>query len=170
MSGRILHAQPLNREAFAPFGEVIEAVSRADGTMNDGRFEKFTALAQVDMNRDGQAKIDIVRSMAATTLPYEFQMLERHPLGSQAFIPLADFVFCVVVAPRGNAPDPDAVQAFVSNGRQGINYHRGTWHMPLIALAGGQRFLVIDRSGDAPNCDQVRLDAPLTLAPVSAHR
>ena len=69
----------------------------------------------------------------------------------------------VVVAPAGDAPQAADLRAFVSNGRQGINYHQGTWHMPLIAFDASQEFLIIDRVGDSPNCDLHYLDEPLTL-------
>jgi ureidoglycolate lyase len=91
-------------------------------------------------------------------------MVERHPLGSQAFIPLQRFVFIVVVGPAGEAIEAQDLRAFVSNGRQGINYHRGVWHMPLIALEAGHEFLVIDRIGEGANCDQVFLSDTVTLA------
>ncbi|MBT8130974.1 MAG: ureidoglycolate lyase, partial [Gammaproteobacteria bacterium] len=94
---------------------------------------------------------------------YQFAMLEKHPLGSQAFVPLAPFVFLVVVAPPGEAPQD--IRAFASNGQQGISYHRGTWHMPLIALETGQSFLVIDREGSTlqTNLETFYLDRPLLL-------
>jgi len=90
-------------------------------------------------------------------------MVERHPLGSQAFIPLAEFPFVVVVAPPGESVARGDLCAFVTNGKQGINYHRGTWHMPLIALEAGQRFLVIERGGDESNCDEHSLAEPILL-------
>jgi ureidoglycolate lyase len=90
-------------------------------------------------------------------------MVERHPLGSQAFVPLSPATMVVVVAPPGDAVRASDLRAFVSNGRQGINYHRGTWHMPLIAFEAGQEFLIIDRVGDVPNCDTCSLDASVML-------
>jgi ureidoglycolate lyase len=81
-------------------------------------------------------------------------MLERHPLGSQLFMPLSADPFVVVVAPPAAVPDREAVRAFLTNGRQGVNYRRGAWHHPLIALAAGREFLVIDRGGPGENCDE----------------
>ncbi len=158
----ILKPVPLDARAFSPFGDVIEADPSRRSTMNDGRFQRFDELAKTDVE-SGCAQIGIVRCDTATPLPYEFDLVERHPLGSQAFIPLAEFSFVVVVA-RGDTPvDPGALNAFFTNGRQGINYHRGTWHMPLIASIPGQEFLVIDRSGPGANCDQQRLPTTVTL-------
>jgi len=99
---------------------------------------------------------------SATALPYCFDRIERHPLGSQAFIPLTPFSFVVVVAPAGESVERDDLRAFVTNGQQGINYRRGVWHMPLIALETGQDFLIVDRAGSG-NCEERVLDRPMTL-------
>ena len=93
-------------------------------------------------------------------------MVERHPLGSQAFVPLTRCRMVVVVAPPGESVDPQDLRAFVTNGRQGINYHRGTWHMPLIAFDEGQEFLIVDRGGSEPNCEQHTLDEAVMLEDV----
>jgi ureidoglycolate lyase len=90
-------------------------------------------------------------------------MVERHPLGSQSFIPLQRFSFIIVVGPAGESIDATDLKAFVTNGRQGINYHKGVWHMPLIALEAGHECLVIDRVGEGANCDQVFLSDTVTL-------
>jgi ureidoglycolate lyase len=158
---RELHAVPLTAERFAPFGQVIEDARIAEAAMNDARFERFDDLCDIDT--DGSTAISIARCRTPTSLPYRVDVVERHPLGSQAFIPLDGQAFVVVVAKPGAAPDAAALEAFVSNGRQGINYSRGTWHMPLIGLAGGQRFLVIDRKTADPNCDVHRLAEPVLL-------
>jgi ureidoglycolate lyase len=91
------------------------------------------------------------------------KLVERHPAGSQAFIPLGDVVMCVVVAPAGEAVAPDDLCAFVSNGRQGVNYRRGTWHMPLVAFERGQRLIVIDRGGPGDNCEEREFDSSVQI-------
>ena len=154
-----LVAEPLSADRFAPFGDVIEDVRAASAPMNDARFERFDALFELDT--DGETEIGIVRCRTATSLPWQIDSVERHPLGSQAFIPLDGQRFLVAVA-RPGAP-PDRLHAFVANGRQGVNYGRGTWHMPLIGLAAGQRFLVIDRHSAAGNCDTHQLAEPALL-------
>ncbi len=154
-----LVARPLSAEGFAPFGDVIEDVRSGSAPMNDARFERFDALCELDT--DGATDIGIVRCRSATVLPYRIDIVERHPLGSQAFIPLDGQRFLVAVAEPG-AP-PGELAAFVSNGRQGINYRRGTWHIPLIGLEPGQRFLVIDRQTSAVNCDTHQLAEPVLL-------
>ena len=90
-------------------------------------------------------------------------MVERHPLGTQAFIPLSPCRMIVVVAPPSEGVETEDLVAFETNGQQGVNYKRGTWHMPLIAFEAGQRFLIVDRGGDAPNCDEHALDEPVML-------
>ena len=163
MSIRELRPQPLTRERFLPFGDVIESQATRRAAMNAERFERFDDLCGVDPGADGRVRVSIARCRIATKLPYRFDLVERHPLGSQAFVPLAPTRFVVVVAPPGEAVEPEDLQAFVTNGRQGVNYRPGTWHMPLIAFETGQEFLVIDRGGDAPNCDEHTLDQGVLL-------
>ena len=158
-----LQPKPLTRERFAPYGDVIEAVVDRTAAMNAARFDRFDDLCSVDMSGDGRVAVSIARCRAATSLPYRFDLLERHPLGSQAFIPLTPCKLLVVVAPPEESVEASDLRAFVSNGRQGINYHRGTWHMPLIAFQAGQEFLIIDRAADAPNCEEHSLDEAVTL-------
>ncbi len=168
MAERILKPLPITKERFAPYGDVITASTAVRAAMNEARFERFDDLAHIDVDDsgDGRVAISIARSRTATVLPYRFDMVERHPLGSQAFIPLTQFAFVVVVAPAGASVEAADLQAFVTNGSQGINYHRGTWHMPLIALAAGQEFLIVDRAGSASNCEEcVLADAVVLAAP-----
>lgn len=161
MASVTLKPLPLTRERFAPYGDVIESVSVRRESMNESRFDRFADLAEIDI--DARVAISIVRSRAATSLPYRFDLIERHPQGSQAFVPLEPARFVVVVAPPGESVEASDLQAFVTNGLQGVNYRRGTWHMPLIAFASGQRFLVIDRAGNGPNCEEHVLDEAVLL-------
>jgi ureidoglycolate lyase len=165
MSEIVLKPQLLTAERFEPFGDVVEAAAMANAPMNDLRFERFDDLVELDIDSKpaGRASISIARCRTPTQLPYRVEMVERHPLGSQAFIPLQRFVFIVVVGPAGESIEAVDLRAFVTNGRQGINYHKGVWHMPLVALEAGQEFLVIDRLGDGANCDQVYLSDAVTL-------
>ena len=153
---------PLTAERFAPYGDVIESSNAATQAMNDARFDRFDRLCAVDVG-DGEVAVSIAVSRTATRLPYRVDMIERHPLGSQAFVPLSPCRMIVVVAPPAESVSADDLQAFETNGLQGINYWRGTWHMPLIAFETGQRFLVIDRAADAPNCDEHTLDDPVMV-------
>ena len=157
---------PLTRERFAPFGDVIEA-SRGQATaMNEARFERFSDLCELDVGSDGRVSVGVVRCRTATSLPLRVDKLERHPLGTQAFVPLQPCETVIVVAPPGEHVDVTDLRAFVTRPRQGFNYHCGTWHMPLIALEAGQQFLVVDRDGAAGNCEEIVLDDAVMLEAV----
>jgi len=158
-----LKAEPLTRERFSPYGEVIETSRDTADAMNAARFQRFDNLCTVDLINEGQVAVSIARCRTPTSLPLRLDMVERHPLGSQAFIPLSPCKMVVVVAPPAESVDVSALRAFVSNGRQGINYHRGTWHMPLISFAEGQEYLIIDRGGREPNCEEFSLDDMVLL-------
>lgn len=156
MSGT-LRVEPLMRAAFVPFGDVIEADSSMDRyAINGGTATRFHDLARIDTTLDnGQPIVSIFRAQPRD-MPFEIRMLERHPLGSQAFVPLDPGVsFIVVVAVDPQTPP----RAFLAKYGQGINYHRGTWHHPLIALDRVSDFLVIDRGGEGNNCDELVLDS-----------
>ncbi|MGI9271780.1 MAG: ureidoglycolate lyase [Woeseiaceae bacterium] len=157
-----LKPELLTRASFAPFGDVVESSEQQVEAMNAESFERFDDLCDVAAE-DGRIAVSIARCRTATSLPHSFNMVERHPHGSQAFVPLTPCRMLVVVAPPGENVAAGDLHAFVSNGRQGINYHVGTWHMPLIAFDPGQEFLIIDRVGESPNCDLHYLDEPVTL-------
>jgi len=144
---RLLQVQPLSAEAFKPFGDVIQANDAAKHfSINQGYAERYDRLALVDANDlGGQAGISIFRAKARP-MPIELSVLEKHPLGSQAFMPMSGHAYLVVVAPGGNAPEIDKAQCFLASAAQGVNYAKGTWHHPLLALHDGD-FLVVDRSG-----------------------
>ena len=155
--------QPLTSERFAPYGDVIETTIKRAAAMNAARFDRVDDLCEIEMSDSGRVAVSIARCRIAASLPHRIDMVERHPLGSQAFVPLTPCRMIVVVAPPEEGVEASDLRAFVSNGRQGINYHRGTWHMPLIAFDAGQEFLIIDRADDAPNCDEHSLDEPVML-------
>lgn len=151
---RTLNIEQLTKTAFAPFGDVIETEGSAHFPINNGSTERFHKLAQVDTALPGDTAIISIFLARRLPMPLVISMLERHPLGSQAFIPLWGHRFLVVVAPAGEEPDPGQVRAFITNGRQGVNYHRGVWHHPVLALEPQDSFLVVDRSGSGQNCDE----------------
>ncbi len=132
--------------------------------MTDARFDRFHDLAKIDVeSAGGRTAISIARCRAPAVFPHRFDMVERHPYGSQAFIPLAPFSFIVVVAPAGEAVNATDLRAFVTNGTQGVNYHKGVWHMPMIAMEAGQEFLIVDRLPAEDNCEEFILGDPLIL-------
>ncbi|MEP6970791.1 MAG: ureidoglycolate lyase [Betaproteobacteria bacterium] len=157
---RTLAVEPLTTKAFAPFGEVIEAGAAARHfSINDGYAERYHALAHVDIvGAGGHAIVSIFRAKPRV-LPMAVERMERHPLGSQAFVALSPMPFMVVVAAPAEVLDLSAIRCFLASTGQGVNYARGTWHHPLIAIDGPGDFLVIDRGGPAVpgNCDEVVL-------------
>ncbi|MGY8869416.1 MAG: ureidoglycolate lyase [Pseudomonadales bacterium] len=148
-----LTPQPLTAKAFAPFGDVIETQDRDFFLINNGSTQRYHQLATVDVDEHGSAIISIFR---ATPLkrPLPILMLEKHPLGSQALIPMQDAAFLIVVAPESDIIDPTEIKAFVSHGKQGINYRKNIWHHPILALNNNDDFLVVDRAGPGNNCDE----------------
>ncbi|MEZ4267912.1 MAG: ureidoglycolate lyase [Myxococcota bacterium] len=154
---RPLEIVPLTREAFRPFGEVIETHGRASYPINGGTTDRFHDLAPVDVQTGGgRALINIFRARPVLEPPI-IRMLERHPLGSQAFVPLSRRPYLVVVAEPGSPLDPETMRAFLAGPSQGVSYARGTWHHPLLALEAESEFLVVDRGGPGDNCDEVEL-------------
>ena len=160
---RLITTEPLTAEAFAPFGDVIEASDRARHfAINNGSTERYHDLAHIDVaSGGGHAILSIFRARPCR-LPMQLLLLERHPLGSQAFMPLSQLPYLVVVAEPAQVPDLASVRCFRAAPGQGVNYARGTWHHPLIALDAGGDFLVIDRGGPeaAGDCEVLPLVAP----------
>jgi ureidoglycolate lyase len=158
-----LPIEPLTRSAFAEFGDVIELDGARHYPINGGTCERYHDLAKVDVaDGGGHTLINVFRGQARA-LPLRIEMLERHPLGSQAFIPLSDRDYLVVVAPRGEL-DPATVRAFLARSRQGVSYGKGVWHHPLLALDVESDFIVVDRGGPGSNCDERTIPQRLLTA------
>ncbi len=160
-----LNIQPLTREAFAPFGEVIMLEGAKRYPINAGTTERFHALARVDTAEQGGLPIISLFRGQPRALPLPITVMERHPLGSQAFVPVtqsADDEYLVVVAPAGEF-DETQLKAFMAKGFQGVSYARGVWHHPLIALHRVSDFLIVDRIGEGNNCDEIELDGHIVL-------
>lgn len=163
MPSDLLIPAPLTAAAFAPFGDVIAAQGQPRG-INYGVTQRFHDLAKIDCQEaGGRAIVNIFRSQPPT-FPFAVKVMERHPLSSQAFMPLCGRPFLVVVAPPGPFAR-SAVRAFRAAPGQGVNFARGTWHHFNLALEGESDFLVIDREGGGDNCDEIALDPPLLLTP-----
>lgn len=152
----------LTREAFAPFGDVIATDGARHFPINAGTTERFHDLASIDVDALGGRPLVSVFRGQPRALPFDVTMMERHPLGSQAFVPLGEARYLIVVAPAGPF-DPRGMRAFHARSPVGVNYARGVWHHPLIALDAPSDFLVIDRGGEGSNCDEVTLAAPYRL-------
>jgi ureidoglycolate lyase len=148
----VIVAEALTREAFAPFGDVIETDGAQHYPINQGTTERYHDLARVVAGGDNGRVMVSLFVAEPRGEPLTISMLERHPLGSQAFYPLQDKEWLVVV---GKSPAPEALRVFRASGRQGVNYAPGTWHHPLIVFSPGSRFLVVDRGGDGNNLEEV---------------
>lgn len=161
-AARTLTAEPLTPEAFAPYGDVIASTGESI-PINQGKGWRYPDLAQVEViAEDGRAAISRV-ACAPEDTPVPLRLMERHPLGSQAFIPVNGQRYIVVVAPAGEPPRPEAIRAFLANGNQGINYHRGIWHHPMIALDAACDFLEVHRAGPGKNCDEVKIEGQMAV-------
>ena len=158
----VVPAEPLTREAFAPFGDVIERADAQRLLINQGTTVRFHDLASVDVGRGGHPLISIFRAEPRPT-PIAIRMVERHPLGSQAFYPLAPRDWLVVVCRGAAAPDPATLRCFRATGEQGVNYRPNTWHHPLLVLRP-QDFLVVDRGGPGDNLEEHWFGAPESAA------
>ena len=166
MNTRIAMIESLTREAFAPFGDVIEASdAMRHFPINGSTTERYHDLADIQLDAQGRAIVSIFRAQPRT-LPFAITMLERHPLGSQAFMPLNGRPYLVAVAPRGETFAADNVRVFLARGDQGVNYAAGVWHHPLLALGEVSDFLIVDRAGPGSNCDERDLAEPLTIPPL----
>ena len=143
--------QPLTRQAFAPFGDVLDFEGKPDKMINQGLCGRYHDKAQMSF-QDGKAGLSLFESKART-LPYELEMMERHPLGSQAFMPLTPDPFLVIVAPDHKG-QPDTPLAFRTAPFVGVNFHANIWHGVLTPLHDPGRFVVIDRIGTGDNLEE----------------
>jgi ureidoglycolate lyase len=159
----IITPKPLSAESFTAFGDVIEVSDNAKHfSINDGFTERYHDLAEINVeNSKGRPLINIFRSTPLPQ-PIKVKMMERHPLSSQAFMPLGDQPYLVVVAPKGNF-DVTKLEIFLATSEQGVNYHAGTWHHYCLALNCSSDFLVVDRGGAGENCDVLNLDGSIEI-------
>ncbi len=147
----LLTLEPLTREAFAPYGDVIEVSGEPDKLINQGMCGRFHDLAKLDFG-SGRAGISLFDAQARH-FPYSLDMMERHPEGSQAFIPLSGVPMIISVA-KDNSGKPGQPRAFLSEPHQSINIHRNTWHGVLAPVERAGQYIVIDRIGDTPNLEE----------------
>lgn len=157
----ILKPEPITASAFAPFGDLIQT-GNEPLLINQGHTERHHDLARLDLlQQGGRPLVSIFRS-TPLSLPLTLKLMERHPLSSQAFVPLGNNPYLVAVAPAGEF-DPAALKLFLAGPDQGVNYHRGVWHHYCLALNSVSDFLVIDRGGEGPNCDEIVLPEPIQV-------
>ncbi|MEM1161895.1 MAG: ureidoglycolate lyase [Pseudomonadota bacterium] len=149
---RTITPEPLTREAFAPFGEVIQTDGAHQFDINSGTTTRFHALATAEVGAEARAILSIFRGRRRPALTIE--MLECHPLGSQAFMPLSNDDWLVVVAEE---PNVQSLRCFRAAGNQGVSYAPAVWHHPLLVLGESQDFLVVDRLGPGENLQEAVL-------------
>ena len=155
-----LRAQPLTAEAFFAFGDVIEISGAPDKLINQGRCGRHHDLARLDFG-DGQAGISLFDSQPAS-LPFTLEMVERHPLGSQAFIPINQVPFLVVVAEDDDG-QPVNPRAFLTARGQSVNLLRGVWHGVLAPIGAQGLYAVVDRIGPGNNLEEHWFDTPIRI-------
>jgi ureidoglycolate lyase len=162
---RTLTAEPLTREAFAPFGQIIEIAGAHHYAINSGNCERYHDLAKVELGGVHARPLISIFHASHFVLPYTLTLVERHPLGSQAFYPLSANPFLVIVAPDESGT-PGTPRAFLTSPGQGINIAMNTWHGVLTPLIADADFLVVDRGGDGNNLEEhVYADPLLVQAP-----
>ena len=150
---KTIHIKPLTRENFAPFGDVIETDGAHHYPINRGMCERYHDMARVEIAGPAARQLISIGVSKPVTLPLELAMVERHPLGSQAFYPLSNEPFLIVVA-KDEDGKPGEPSAFLTNGKQGVNYPINMWHGVLTPLDKDQGFLIIDRGGDGSNLEE----------------
>lgn len=157
-----LKAEPISAELFYPFGDVFDAEGSPDMIINAGRCGRHHDRVRLEFN-GGRAGISLFRTRAVE-IPYPITVMERHPLGAQAFIPMSEDPFLVVVAEDDDGK-PGILHAFMTQPRQGVSYLPNTWHAPLIALRDDAVFAVVDRIGSGNNLQEFSYDTPVSVQP-----
>jgi ureidoglycolate lyase len=158
-----LEILPLTKAAFAPYGEVIEADPSKMRLINNGTTERFHALAEpVVVGAPERLIFNIFRGQPRQ-FPYSVGMMERHPFGSQSFMPLSGRPFLVGVS-QDEDGKPAKPKIFLARADQGVNYFANTWHHPLMALGAVSDFLVVDRDNTAANLEEFFFEAPYSIA------
>ena len=152
MSAHTITARPLEATAFAPFGDIIDIRPQPDKIINQGKCARYHDLAGLDFTKGGKAGISLFDA-EARSFPYRLELMERHPLGSQAFLPLHEQPFLVIVAEDNNGK-PGQPQAFITPPSVGVNYHRNIWHGVLTPLSAPGLFAVVDRIGGGKNLEE----------------
>ena len=151
--GSKIVARPLTSEAFAEFGEVIETKGAQQISINNGQCTRFHDLATIQFSGPDARPLVNIFSSSPCALPLELKMVERHPLGSQAFIPFSRDPFLVIVA-RDRQGTPETPEVFITSSGQGVNIRQNTWHGVLSPLYKSADFLVIDRGGEGDNLEE----------------
>ena len=147
---KIIIPKTITKENFSKFGDMITTKNIKPLDINNGYAKRYDDIAKINTSKDnGETTISIFSALKRT-FPMKIDMMEKHPLGSQAFIPMKETTFIAFVAPNGDKPDLNKIEAFIIPPGIGINYNPGTWHFPLISTED-MNFLVVDRKGSGDN-------------------
>ena len=150
MNNLIIKPKLITKENFKKFGDMITTDEIKPLEINDGYAKRFDGVANLDAKKDnGESTISIFSALKRS-FPMKVDMMEKHPLGSQAFIPMKETIFLAFVAPQGDKPDLNKAEAFIVPKGIGVNYNSGVWHFPLISTED-MNFLIVDRKGDGDN-------------------
>tara|TARA_B100000029_G_scaffold290054_1_gene283713 strand:+ start:1686 stop:2180 length:495 start_codon:yes stop_codon:yes gene_type:complete len=147
---KIIKPIKISRTNFTPYGDLISSDDIKPIDINAGYAKRYDDLVKLNTSKDGGSTIISIFSALKRTFPMKIDMMEKHPLGSQAFIPMKETTFISFVAPAGDRPDISKIQSFIIPPKTGINYKPGIWHFPLISTED-TNFLVIDRKGNGKN-------------------
>jgi len=150
MTNFVIKPKPINKENFSKFGDMITTAGIKPIEINEGYAKRFDGIANLNTSKDNGETTICIFSALKRSFPMKIDMMEKHPLGSQAFIPMKQTTFLVLVAPKGSKPDLNKIEAFIVPPEIGVNYNPGTWHFPLIATED-MNFLVVDRKGSGDN-------------------
>jgi ureidoglycolate lyase len=161
-----LIVEPLTSAAFAPFGDVLDVAGDPDKIINQGMCGRYHDRAVLDF-ADGRAGISLFKAQPRS-FPIMLDIMERHPDGSQAFIPMSMDPFIVVVAADAGG-QPGQPRAFITAAGQGVNYHRNTWHGVLTPLHAPGLFTVVDRIGEGPNLQEHMFETPFNITYDDTH-
>ena len=146
----LITRKAISKENFLKFGDVISTKNIEPININNGYAKRFDNIANLNTSKDnGETTISIFAALKRD-FPMKIDMMEKHPLGSQAFIPMKETTFLVLVAPEGGKPDIKKIESFIVPPGIGVNYNPGTWHFPLISTED-MNFLVVDRKGSGNN-------------------
>ena len=157
MTNKIIKPIPITKEKFSRFGDMISTSEIKPIEINNGYAKRYDGIANLNTSKDnGETTISIFSALKRN-FPMKIDMMEKHPLGSQAFIPMKETTFLVFVAPNGERPDLNKIESFIIPPGIGINYNPGTWHFPLISTED-MNFLVVDRKGSGDNLVVENLD------------
>ena len=146
----IIKPKKITKKKFQKFGDLISVKKIKPININNGYAKRFDNLCKINTSSKKGKTIMSIFSAKKRKFPMNIKMMEKHPLGSQAFIPMKETTFLVFVAPKGKRPNTKKIESFIVPKQTGINYKPGIWHFPLISTKN-MNFLVIDRKGIGNN-------------------